>query len=100
MQPQQLLCQQGSQCLLPVSQGETSARVGKFPANFRPGGGVLSWLQRLGATPDADLRNCCPRAGGQGAGLCHCLFQEEARRLESQLASSCASRTAILGVST
>ena len=32
---QQLLCQQGSQCLLPVSQGETSARVGKFPENFK-----------------------------------------------------------------
>ena len=35
MQPQQLLCQQGSQCLLPVSHGETSGRVEKFPVNFR-----------------------------------------------------------------
>ena len=57
-------------------------------------------LQRLGAAPDADLRNCCPRAGGQGTGLCHRIFEEEARRLESQLAFSWVSRTAILGVST
>lgn len=47
---------------------------------------MLNWLQRLGATPNADLRNCRPPAAGEGLGLRHRLFGEEARRLESQLA--------------